>query len=95
MCQGNFNDVVHEMGRILKIIFHIPDDFTNSMMYVPDSALVQEEEGESRKNSVSIDAERPAAPTTLSHLSITTKKVTDKNNALFRQSILVLRDHRC
>lgn len=59
------------------MIFHVPDDFTNSMMYVPDSALVQEEEGESRKNSVSIDAERPAAPTTLSHLSITTKKVTD------------------
>ncbi|XP_026493459.2 dmX-like protein 2 isoform X2 [Vanessa tameamea] len=53
------------------------DDFTNSMMYVPDSALVQEEEGESRKNSVSMDTDRPAAPAVNSHLSITTKKVCE------------------
>ncbi|CAH0724980.1 unnamed protein product, partial [Brenthis ino] len=53
------------------------DDLTNSMMYVPDSALVQEEEGESRKNSVSMDADRPAAPTAHSHLSISTKKVCE------------------
>lgn len=51
------------------------DDLTNSMMYVPDSALVQEDEGESRKNSVSMDADRPAAPPAHSHLSISTKKV--------------------
>ncbi|CAH2982214.1 unnamed protein product [Chilo suppressalis] len=54
------------------------DDFTNSMMYVPDSALVQEEEGESRKNSVSMDHDRapPPAPS-LSHLAISTKKVCE------------------
>ncbi|CAH2049435.1 unnamed protein product, partial [Iphiclides podalirius] len=54
------------------------DDMTNSMMYVPDSALVQEEEGESRKNSVSVDADRalPQAPVH-SHLSISTKKVCE------------------
>lgn len=45
-------------------------------MYVPDSALVQEEEGESRKNSVSMDIDRAMPPTPPnSHLSITTKKV--------------------
>ncbi|XP_052742471.1 dmX-like protein 2 isoform X1 [Bicyclus anynana] len=53
------------------------DDLTNSMMYVPDSALVQEDEGESRKNSISVDADRPAAAPTHSHLSITTKKVCE------------------
>lgn len=46
------------------------------MLYVPDSALVQEDEGESRKNSVSFDTERPPAPAPPnSHLAITTKKV--------------------
>lgn len=47
------------------------------MMYVPDSALVQEDEGvESRKNSVSMDNDRAAPPSPPnSHLSITTKKV--------------------
>ncbi|XP_069360205.1 dmX-like protein 2 isoform X7 [Maniola hyperantus] len=53
------------------------DDLTNSMMYVPDSALVQEDEGESRKNSVSVDADRPPPTTTHSHLSISTKKVCE------------------
>ncbi|XP_045775741.1 dmX-like protein 2 isoform X3 [Maniola jurtina] len=53
------------------------DDLTNSMMYVPDSALVQEDEGESRKNSVSVDADRPVPTTTHSHLSISTKKVCE------------------
>ncbi|XP_037292444.1 dmX-like protein 2 isoform X2 [Manduca sexta] len=54
------------------------DDLTNSMMYVPDSALVQEDEGESRKNSVSMDTERvlPPPPPN-SHLSISTKKVCE------------------
>ncbi|XP_045501506.1 dmX-like protein 2 [Colias croceus] len=55
------------------------DDMTNSMMYVPDSALVQEDEGgESRKNSVSVDADQPT-PTQHyhSHLAITTKKVCE------------------
>ncbi|GBP07756.1 DmX-like protein 2, partial [Eumeta japonica] len=54
------------------------DELTSSMMYVPDSALVQEEEGESRKNSVSIADDRPIPrdpPHT--HLSITTKKVCE------------------
>lgn len=46
------------------------------MMYVPDSALVQEEEGESRKNSVSMDNDRALPPSPPnSHLSISTKKV--------------------
>ncbi|KPI99710.1 DmX-like protein 2 [Papilio xuthus] len=54
------------------------DDMTNSMMYVPDSALVQEEEGESRKNSVSVDADRALPqPPIHSHLSISTKKVCE------------------
>ncbi|KAJ0175201.1 hypothetical protein K1T71_009342 [Dendrolimus kikuchii] len=54
------------------------DDITNSMMYVPDSALVQEEEGESRKNSVSMDNDRAVPPSPPnSHLSITTKKVCE------------------
>ncbi|XP_068622766.1 dmX-like protein 2 [Battus philenor] len=54
------------------------DDMTNSMMYVPDSALVQEEEGESRKNSVSVDADRAIPPPPIhSHLSISTKKVCE------------------
>ncbi|XP_039758479.1 dmX-like protein 2 isoform X1 [Pararge aegeria] len=53
------------------------DDLTNSMMYVPDSALVQEDEGESRKNSVSVDADRPPPAPTHSHLSISTKKVCE------------------
>ncbi|KAL0821029.1 hypothetical protein ABMA28_005673 [Loxostege sticticalis] len=54
------------------------DDLTNSMMYVPDSALVQEEEGESRKNSVSIDHDRaPPPPPVNDHLSISTKKVCE------------------
>ncbi|XP_052752135.1 dmX-like protein 1 isoform X3 [Galleria mellonella] len=54
------------------------EDFTNSMMYVPDSALVQEEEGESRKNSVSMDQDRaPVPPPPHSYLSITTKKVCE------------------
>ncbi|XP_037874527.1 dmX-like protein 2 isoform X1 [Bombyx mori] len=54
------------------------DDLTNSMMYVPDSALVQEEEGESRKNSVSMDNDRTLPPPQPnSHLSISTKKVCE------------------
>ncbi|XP_032514293.2 dmX-like protein 2 isoform X1 [Danaus plexippus] len=52
------------------------DDLTNSMMYVPDSALIQEDEGDSRKNSVCVD-ERPAPLNAHSHLSITTKKVCE------------------
>ncbi|XP_072938045.1 dmX-like protein 2 isoform X3 [Epargyreus clarus] len=54
----------------------LSDDMTNSMMYVPDSALVQEEEGESRKNSVCVD-DRPAPQPPNSHLSISTKKVCE------------------
>ncbi|XP_041980851.1 dmX-like protein 2 isoform X4 [Aricia agestis] len=53
------------------------DDMTNSMMYVPDSALVQEDEGESRKNSMSVDADGPVPVHTHSHLSISTKKVCE------------------
>ncbi|XP_063894834.1 dmX-like protein 2 isoform X4 [Helicoverpa armigera] len=54
------------------------DDLTNSMMYVPDSALVQEDEGESRKNSVSMDNDRaPPQPLAHSHISISTKKVCE------------------
>ncbi|XP_063539585.1 dmX-like protein 2 [Cydia strobilella] len=54
------------------------DELTNSMMYVPDSALVQEDEGESRKNSVSFDAaERAPPPPPNLHLAITTKKVCE------------------
>ncbi|XP_060804377.1 dmX-like protein 2 isoform X1 [Amyelois transitella] len=55
------------------------EDLTNSMMYVPDSALVQEEEGsESRKNSVSLDQDRaPPLPTPHSYLAISTKKVCE------------------
>ncbi|XP_053611658.1 dmX-like protein 2 isoform X3 [Plodia interpunctella] len=55
------------------------EDLTNSMMYVPDSALVQEEEGsESRKNSVSMDQDRaPPPPPAHSYLAITTKKVCE------------------
>lgn len=60
------------------MLVFVSDDLTNSMMYVPDSALVQEEEGESRKNSVSMDNDRAGIPntTTQSHLSITTQKVS-------------------
>ncbi|KAI8434147.1 hypothetical protein MSG28_012272 [Choristoneura fumiferana] len=53
------------------------DDLTNSMLYVPDSALIQEDEGESRKNSVSFDTERPPPAPPNSHLAITTKKVCE------------------
>ncbi|XP_049871334.1 dmX-like protein 2 isoform X2 [Pectinophora gossypiella] len=54
------------------------DDLTNSMMYVPDSALVQEEEGESRKNSVSMDTDRAPPPAQVhSHIAISTKKVCE------------------
>jgi hypothetical protein len=64
------------------------DELTNSMMYVPDSALVQEEEGESRKNSVSYDAERaPPPPPPACHLAIATHKVSPFiPNALERDS---------
>ncbi|XP_045511959.1 dmX-like protein 2 isoform X5 [Pieris brassicae] len=56
----------------------INDDMTNSMMYVPDSALVQEDEGESRKNSVSVDIDQAAPAHQIhSHLSISTKKVCE------------------
>lgn len=46
-------------------------------MYVPDSALIQEDEGaESRKNSVSMAEDRPPLNNAVDpHLSIITKKV--------------------
>ncbi|XP_026326146.1 dmX-like protein 2 isoform X9 [Hyposmocoma kahamanoa] len=55
------------------------DDLTNSMMYVPDSALVQEDEGtESRKNSVSMDNDRAPQPAPAhAHISISTKKICE------------------
>ncbi|CAB3244524.1 unnamed protein product [Arctia plantaginis] len=53
------------------------EDLTNSMMYVPDSALIQEDDGESRHNSMSMDNERTPPQHRDSHISISTKKVCE------------------
>lgn len=54
------------------------DELSSSMMYVPDSALIQEDEGlESRKNSVSVPDEPLSQIQHHSYLSISTKKVCE------------------